>query len=73
MGPMAGSERELLWLRRVRDLSHLLATEREIDVLAQEREEAIMQAAENLSACLLNEETRDLLNDWMIDDPAQFN
>ena len=51
----------------------LSATEAQIDVLAEEREAAISEAAKNLSQCLLNDETRDLLNDWMTDDPADFS
>lgn len=51
----------------------LRATEAEIDVLATEREQAIAQAAENLSQCLLNDQTRELLNDWMTDDPEDFS
>lgn len=53
--------------RRVEALQgELRVAETEIDTQARRRETEIARAAENLAACMLNEDTRDILNSWML-------
>lgn len=41
-----------------------------LDTAATEREKEIRAAAEKLSMCLIDEDVRKVLNDWMIDETA---
>lgn len=55
--------------RRVEALQgSLRQAEQEIEISSRERETEIEIATENLAQCLLNEDTRRILNTWMLDE-----
>lgn len=59
--------------RRVDKLQgELRSTSVALDSSVTLRQEQLRVAAENLSQCLLNEDTRRILNDWMTDENAHI-
>lgn len=50
----------------------LRSTSVALDASVSERQEQLRVAAESLSACLLNEDTRRILNDWMTNENASI-